>query len=52
MQNNIMKIFMHILEMKYININININMNISKRIINYFCVVGTGNKLIPQNTEF
>ncbi|CAD8110978.1 unnamed protein product [Paramecium primaurelia] len=27
-------------------------MNISKRIINYFCVVGTGNKLIPQNTEF
>ncbi|CAD8206597.1 unnamed protein product [Paramecium pentaurelia] len=26
-------------------------MNISKRIINYFCVVGTGNNLIPQNTE-
>lgn len=29
----------------------NINMNISKKIINYFCVVGTGNNLIPQNTE-
>ncbi|CAD8118231.1 unnamed protein product [Paramecium sonneborni] len=27
-------------------------MNISQRIINYFCIVGTGNKLIAQNSEF
>lgn len=45
---DIIEYFYAYLEMK----NININMNISKRIINYFCVVGTGNILIPQNTEF